>query len=748
VAKTEDPTASDERSGADDTPEESATAEPAVTVAAGPEDQWTAEFDAALGAGPLAVSMTSQAGQAVAADEVMAEIEEAAPERSEPEQAEPEQAEPEQAEPEQPEPEQPEPEAGGTEQPTAEPEAGETEQPGADRGAGVTEQPAAEAEAATTEQGPAKPQADSGERWEAFAPAPERVPTRKDRVLARVLAIVGHEWSLAALGSVGLAVVMTWPTLRYPLQTIPQDLGDPTLQAWELAWAGHAVTHDPAQLWQSNAFFPERYSFAFSDTLLGYVPAALLGTGPAAAILRYNIIYVLAFALAFFGAYALVRQLGAGRAGAAVAGAAYAYAPWRLAQAGHLHVISSGGIALALAMLARGHGWSLKDGYRPERARPGWALAGWLVAAWQIMIGFGIGLPFAYVLAGICLVAPLGWLIRRRPRLRGRVLLFDIGGGLVFAGVAALMAYPYLKVAHLYPEARRTTADVTYFSPPFTGFFIAPHESRIWGSAHEAARNSLRWQAEMTLLPGFALYGLAVAGLFVSIWTVWQRLALLAGVAVSIWLGMGANTVDHGHFGYMFLYGTLPGFDGLRTPGRLVVWTTLLLGVLAAGAVTAFSRRTWEISADRVPYRPGPLLRLATVLPLLFVLVEGLNQTPHPLVPATPAAMRTAAAPILVLPSDDGGDPLVMLWSTNRFPAMVNGTSGFTPHKQNDVRSLAEHFPDQDSIDQLRALGIKTVIVLRARAAGTRYEGAVDADIDGLDVTRRAVGDAVVYSLG
>ena len=73
------------------------------------------------------------------------------------------------------------------------------------------------------------------------------------------------------------------------------------------------------------------------------------------------------FALAFVGAYALVRQLGAGRIGAAVAGAAFAYAPWRLAQAGHLQVLSTGGIALALAMLARGHGWSLRHGYRPER---------------------------------------------------------------------------------------------------------------------------------------------------------------------------------------------------------------------------------------------------------------------------------------------------------------------------------------------------------------------------------------------
>ena len=56
-------------------------------------------------------------------------------------------------------------------------------------------------------------------------------------------------------------------------------------------------------------------------------------------------------------------------------------------------------------MLARGHGWSLRHGYRPDRRRPWWAFAGWLVAAWQISLGFGIGLPLVYFLLGAGLVA-------------------------------------------------------------------------------------------------------------------------------------------------------------------------------------------------------------------------------------------------------------------------------------------------------------------------------------------------------
>jgi len=84
--------------------------------------------------------------------------------------------------------------------------------------------------------------------------------------------VVTHEWTLAALGSLLLAAVMTWPTLKHPMTTIPQDTADPTLQAWQMAWAGHALTTDPGSLWDGNAFYPDRYSYAFSDTLLGYAP--------------------------------------------------------------------------------------------------------------------------------------------------------------------------------------------------------------------------------------------------------------------------------------------------------------------------------------------------------------------------------------------------------------------------------------------------------------------------------------------
>ncbi|WP_422750888.1 hypothetical protein [Micromonospora sp. WMMD1219] len=585
--------------------------------------------------------------------------------------------------------------------------------------------------------------------WSAFGPAPEPVLGRARRAVRAVGRFLVHEWTLAAVAALALAAAMTWPTLRYPRHTLPQDYWDPSLQAWQMAWSGHILRTDPAMLWHANTFYPENWSFAFSDTLLGYAPAGLIGVGPEHAVLRYNIMFVLAHALAAFGAYVLARQLGAGRIGGAVAGASFAYAPWLLAQAGHLHILSNGGIPLALAMLARGHGWSLRYGYRPRRRHAGWAFAGWLVAAWQLSLGFGIGLPFAYMLAGTGVVSVVLWFVRRRRVKRPfgrRLFLADVFGGLAFAAVGAALAVPYFKVAELHPNAERTLGDIGLYSPPASGFFTAPAESRVWGGLHEGARAVLPWHPEMTLLPGFALYALAAGGLFFSVWRVRHRIFLLAGVLVTMALAMGTRFFG-GRFTYVPLFDYLPGWSGLRTPGRMMLWTTLLLGLLAAGAVTALCMRVRELAAERVPPWPGPWLRLATLLPLALVLVEGLNATPQPVVPRQPAAMRTVDGPMLVLPSSQNLDQPVMLWSTDRFQPMVNGGSGFTPRSQAQIREATVSFPDYASVDYLRQIGVKNVVVLRDELEGTPWEGMLDRPVDTPGVTREQVGEAVVFRL-
>ncbi|WP_233625226.1 hypothetical protein [Actinoplanes sp. ATCC 53533] len=585
--------------------------------------------------------------------------------------------------------------------------------------------------------------------WTAFAETSERGPGRIRRATRFVGRVLVHEYALVIYGSLLLAVLLTWPTLRYPLHTFPQDIWDPSRQAWQVSWAGHILITEPARIWQSNAYFPEAYGYAFGDSLLGYAPAGMLGSGPLAAVLRYNILFVLAHALLTIGGYALVRQLGAGRTGAIVGAVAFAYAPWRLAQEGHLDIISAGGIPLALAMLARGHGWSMRYGFRPARRHAGWAALGWLVATWQLSLGFSLGLPFAYVLGALTLIVGLAVLVRRlrrrspRPVLGWRLQLADLLGMWVFAGTGLLIALPYFLV----PDTGPAGTEIRFFSPPLRGLLIGPAESRIWGGPHTVPRQSLGWPAEMALLPGFVLYALALVGLVFSVWRMWQRLLLLLAVVISVILTLG-TTFFEGRWTYLPLFGHLPASFGVRIPGRLMLWVTLLLAVLAAGAVAEFVRRAEHLAANRMPPWPGPWLRLATLVPLLLVLVETWNATAHPVVPDQPAAMRTVASPMLVLPTTALTDQTVLLWSTSRFQPVANGSGGFAPRRQAELRRAVATFPDAASVEYLRQQRIDTVLLLRDEAVGTPWERSGDVPVDTLGIRREDLDDnSVLFHL-
>ena len=101
------------------------------------------------------------------------------------------------------------------------------------------------------------------------------------------------------LGGVALAVLTTWPLVLHMSTRIAPDLGDPVRTAWEVAWVGHALLHSPTGVFDSNAFYPHPLSLAFSDSLLGYGPAAFFGSGTVAALVRYNLLFLLAWSLCF-----------------------------------------------------------------------------------------------------------------------------------------------------------------------------------------------------------------------------------------------------------------------------------------------------------------------------------------------------------------------------------------------------------------------------------------------------------------
>ena len=541
---------------------------------------------------------------------------------------------------------------------------------------------------------------------------------------------------LAGLAGIGLACLLRLPVLRNLSTGVPEDLGDPLLQAWQLAWGREALLTQPLSPFDANTFWPLERSLAFSDSLLGYAPLGVLfGTGTGSALLRYNVIYLLSYALAFTGTYALVRQLGASRTAGAVTGLAFAYAPWHLAQEGHLQILSCGAIPLSLALLARGHGYGRPG---PPRQRPALVLTGWAVAAWQVTLGFGLGLQFGYLLGILTLVYAVAWLVRgRSPRPSRRLVAAEAGGMALFLLVAVAFALPYLAVAQAHPEARRSVADLELFSPPLTGFLTAPADSLLYGSRQEGLRAGLSFPPEMTLAVGGALVGLAVGGVVAGRWPLRRRIALAVGVLVLLVLATGTAFAGGGRWSYLLLYEYAPGWEGIRTSGRLVVPMTLALALLAA---TGLDRLRTAVGGGRRAHVAG-------VLAFALVGLESLGTTPVLPAPALPAALDRATGPLLVLPSTQIDDLRATYFSTAGLYPLVNGYSGFTPTGLAELRTDVAGFPDAGSVQLLRERGVRQVVLLPAPAVGTPWQGAQDRPVDGLALTRRLVGDAVVYQL-
>jgi hypothetical protein len=569
-----------------------------------------------------------------------------------------------------------------------------------------------------------------------------------------------RELAIAALAGVLLAVLTTWPLVLHLPSRIAPDLGDPVRTAWEVAWIGHAMLHTPLHLFDANAFYPHPLSAAFSDSLLGYAPTAFFGSGTVAALVRYNLLFLFAYSLCFLGAYLLARELGLGRLGAAAAGIAFAYAPYRVTEAGHLHVISSGGIPLALFLLLRGY----------RRDSRGLVLAGWLVSAWQVSLGFTLGLQFAYLMAVLALIAVVYWwrgrsspegatVSGRGPLISRRLLVVTVIGVAALGAVTIYQARPYLKVSHDYPTAKRTIKEVKNYSSGPAALLSAPSPNRVWGGATSGVRAHVHSKNEDVFFPGgliLLLSVLGLAGIGGSVLTGRLRLGLLAGVVTCSVLAMGLGLTGAG-YPYRLLFDYAPGWNGVRVPGRVFTLGTLFYALLAgAGAQWLVTRaRAWRGRAAR----PAVAGVLGAVL-LVGLLGEGAGHLGHPVVPQPARAEVGLPGPRLDMPTDGALDRIWQYYSTDGFYKIPIGNSTFDIPSVDDLRGGMRDFPDKASVEKLRYYGIRTVVLHLDRIKDLPPEhglaipeppdpaAAAAKPVAGLGITRRVAGASVIYEIG
>jgi hypothetical protein len=561
-----------------------------------------------------------------------------------------------------------------------------------------------------------------------------------------------------AVAGVLLAILTSWPLVLHLPSRIAPDLGDPVRTAWQIAWVGHAMLHNPLHLFNANVFYPHPLSLAFSDSLLGYGPAGFVGHGTVAALIRYNLLFLLAWSLCFAGAYLLGRELGLGRLGAGAVGVAFAYAPYRVTEAGHLHVISSGGIPLALFLLLRGY----------RRSARGLIVAGWLVAGWQISLGFTLGLQFAYLLAVLAALAFIHWWRAGRPALPRQLVAVTLAGMAVVGIVTIYQARPYLKVASEYPTAKRTLKEVKNYSAGPAALLAASSENRVWGNATAGMRAKVHSKNESVFFPGGLILVLALVGLIGvggngvggngvggNPYSRRLRVGLAVGIAVVSILALGMGLTGAG-YPYRLLYNYAPGWNGVRVPGRVFTTATLFYALLAGAGVQLLVRRLRPWAERQSLQRLPSLLGVALLIGLLG---EGAGHLNHPVVPQPARAETGLPGPLLDLPTDGAADRVWQYFSTDGFYEIPVGNSTFDITAVDDLRGGMNGFPDRASVEKLRFYGIRTVvlhlkmpklpgIVGYALAEPPDVYAAAAKPVAGLGVTRKQVGSLVIYEIG
>ncbi len=157
-----------------------------------------------------------------------------------------------------------------------------------------------------------------------------------------------HAAAVAAGLYLAAALLMTWPLARVITHDIAWDLGDPLFNSWVLLWTGGQflafLSGDWSalgRLWHGNIFHPERLTIAYSEHLFPQMVQALpILAATDNVVLAYNLLFLSTFVLCGLGTFLFVRTLTHNPAAAFVAGLAFAFAPYRMAQLSHLQVLS------------------------------------------------------------------------------------------------------------------------------------------------------------------------------------------------------------------------------------------------------------------------------------------------------------------------------------------------------------------------------------------------------------------------
>ncbi len=532
-----------------------------------------------------------------------------------------------------------------------------------------------------------------------------------------------------------LSLVLTYPLLFNLTTAVPNDIGDPLLNTWILAWVDHALLTDPLNLFNANIFYPLPNTLAYSEhlfsTALIALPIQLLTGEP---IVAYNLSLLLTFPLAAFGMYLLLLRWTRHRGAAFIAGLIFAFAPYRFAAIAHLQLLTFQWLPYTLLFLdiiltppdstrpPFGRIQPLNQPSPPLRSTLStlrfparYYLALLLLLLLQLLASWYLAL---YTLLILIIYLLVSLLTRRCNRASLPWLILTL---LVSLGLIVPFALPYLPLLDQLRQARPLSLALSLAAYP-TDFAAAAPFNRLFGPLTAIFRGRSGFTEENTLFLGLITPVLALIALSYGLLRVAYSVqksrcsprpalrsplhVLRSTLIIVLFLTALLAILLTFPTPYALLASLFPPSTIVRVPPRWIIPALCALAALAAFGYLSLNSKLKIQHSTLLLIVSLVLIVESLSIPLPLAQMENrstLNPAYYWLADQTdPFAL--VELPLHSAPAPEFPEVKRLYASTLGWWPLVNGYSGYTPPRQPKLAETLANFPDQASVAALQAI--------------------------------------------
>jgi hypothetical protein len=594
---------------------------------------------------------------------------------------------------------------------------------------------------------------------------------------------------IAALVIFALLTLLHLHPLSFHPGDSVHDTGDPLLNSWIISSIQQSLISQPKKMFDGNIFFPSENTIAFSEHLFPQsvvsLPLSFLFGNP---ILIYNILFLFSYVLTAYAMFILVRYLTGDSHAGIVSGIIFAFSAYHLDHIPQLQLLSSGLFVFcfyyllryfkekktkysllfstffllqALACIYYGlflisvlvivmpflilcHRKDITGFFLFRLMFP-------LLAASAVLLAFS--LPYISLLKfygfsrGLSEGADLSnyFGVPRNNVVLGKILS-PLGKpeGFFFPGILAYLFSGFFivkkrKFSHHLPKILKCffytiigTSLISVLAILATGGF-----SFNIGAIHISANGLLK--------PALLFFSAVTAFIFISflyslfknqngesenfshfyfpIFVLLWALFLSFGKAFSF-LGQVETRLP---LPFTWFYKLVPGFSGIRAPSRYGIFVLFAVGMMAGFGTHLFFLK----------FKKQKMVYMALILVLILLNIEYLS-IPQRIrsvpvkgdIPPTYRWIQEQPGDFALLEfpffSRVGWESVYMYFSTFHGKKIVNGYSGFLPPSYFFLREAFDSFPSPSTIDILKYLDVKYLVVHTRMLNGQRTKTLIE----------------------